>query len=100
MSEIEDIVKRINMHKGVKGLIIVNSEGIPIRDTFDEHDRLLTIQYAALITQMTSKARAAIKELDSSNDLSFMRIRSKKHEILVAPDRDYILIVIQDPVCE
>jgi dynein light chain roadblock-type len=100
MSEIEDIVKRIHSHKGMKGLIIVNSEGIPIRDTFDEADRLLTIQYAALITQMATKSRAAIKELDSTNDLSFLRIRSKKHEILVAPDRDYILIVIQDPTCE
>eukprot|EP00906_Rhabdomonas_costata_P024879 RCo035682 len=100
MSEIEDIVKRINSHKGVKGLIIVNSEGIPIRDTFDEHDRLLTIQYTALITQMVAKARMAIKELDNTNDLSFLRIRSRKHEILVAPDKDYILIVIQDPCCD
>eukprot|EP00667_Euglena_gracilis_P033792 EG_transcript_56254 len=100
MSEIEDIVKRINSHRGVKGLIIVNSEGIPIRDTFDDHDRLLTIQYAALITQMVAKSRAAVKELDATNDLSFLRIRSRKHEILVAPDRDYILIVIQDPRCD
>ncbi len=74
--------------------------GIPIRDTFEDNDRLLTIQYAALITQMVSKSRSAIKELDNTNDLSFLRIRSKKHEILVAPDRDYILIVIQDPRCE
>lgn len=74
--------------------------GIPIRDTFDDHDRLLTIQYAALITQMVAKSRAAVKELDATNDLSFLRIRSRKHEILVAPDRDYILIVIQDPRCD
>eukprot|EP01006_Ploeotia_vitrea_P060261 TRINITY_DN75591_c0_g1_i1.p1 TRINITY_DN75591_c0_g1~~TRINITY_DN75591_c0_g1_i1.p1 ORF type:complete len:108 (-),score=12.63 TRINITY_DN75591_c0_g1_i1:158-460(-) len=100
MSEIEDIVKRINTHKGVKGLIIVNAEGIPIRDSFDEQDRLLTIQYAALISQMVQKARAAVKELDNTNDLVFLRIRSKKHEILVAPDKDYILIVIQDPSCD
>eukprot|EP01012_Entosiphon_sulcatum_P059854 TRINITY_DN84484_c0_g1_i1.p1 TRINITY_DN84484_c0_g1~~TRINITY_DN84484_c0_g1_i1.p1 ORF type:complete len:101 (-),score=24.31 TRINITY_DN84484_c0_g1_i1:20-322(-) len=100
MSEIEDVVKRITAHKGVKGLIIINSEGIPIRDSFDEHDRLLTIQYAALLTQMVAKARAAIRELDATNDLTFLRIRSRKHEILVAPDKDYILIVIQDPTAE
>ena len=31
------------------------------------------------------------------NDLTFLRIRSRKHEIMVAPDKEYILIVIQDP---
>jgi dynein light chain roadblock-type len=25
-----------------------------------------------------------------------MRLRTKKHEIMVAPDRDYLLIVIQN----
>ena len=34
------------------------------------------------------------------NDLTFLRIRSKKHEIMVAPDKDYILIVIQNPNAE
>jgi hypothetical protein len=29
-------------------------------------------------------------------DLTFMRMRTKKHEIMVAPDRDYLLIVIQN----
>ena len=85
--------------KGYPTLTII-SLGIPIRDTFEEADRLLTIQYAALITQMVAKSKAAVRELDNTNDLSFLRIRSKKHEILVAPDRDYILLVIQDPSCE
>ena len=31
------------------------------------------------------------------NDLTFLRIRSKKHEIMVAPDKEYVLIVIQNP---
>lgn len=31
------------------------------------------------------------------NDLTFLRVRSKKHEIMVAPDKDYLLIVIQNP---
>lgn len=31
------------------------------------------------------------------NDLTFMRIRSVKHEIMVAPDKDFLMIVIQNP---
>ena len=42
--------------------------------------------------------KAVIFDLDNTNDLVFLRLRSKKHEILVAPDKDYLLIVIQEPL--
>jgi dynein light chain roadblock-type len=79
----------------VEGIVIVNMEGIPIRTTLD-HDR--TIQHAALLTQLAAKARSVIRDLDPQNELTFLRIRSRKHEIMIAPDKDYILIVLQNPV--
>jgi dynein light chain roadblock-type len=36
-------------------------DGIPIRSTFDQEK---TVQYAALITQLSSKARSVVRELD------------------------------------
>ena len=39
-----------------------------------------------------------IKEMDSLNDLTFIRLRSQKDEILIAPDREFTMIVIQKPV--
>mmetsp|Transcript_21961 Transcript_21961/g.30514 ORF Transcript_21961/g.30514 Transcript_21961/m.30514 type:complete len:98 (+) Transcript_21961:176-469(+) len=94
MSDVEETMKRINSHKGVQGIIIVNNDGIPIRTTLDS---AITVQYAALVTHMASKARSVVRTLDSQNDLHFLRIRSKKHEIMVAPDNDYVLIVVQNP---
>ena len=153
-SEVEETLKRLQAHKGVIGVVIVNQDGIPIRTTFDQ---AVTVQYAGLITQLCSKARSAVRELDPQvppalahacrrvgagsrainmlcgdeprslqlghgplqradfggrgfgywveltlhvdvqNDLTFLRLRSKKHEIMVAPDKDYLLIIIQDP---
>jgi len=94
MSEIEETLKRIQSHKGVIGVVIVNNEGIPIRSTLDNSE---TAQYAALITQLAIKAKSTVRDLDPQNDLTFLRIRSKKHEIMVAPDKEYILIVVQNP---
>ncbi|EKX54515.1 hypothetical protein GUITHDRAFT_156873 [Guillardia theta CCMP2712] len=94
MNEVEETLRRLQGHKGVQGVVIVNQDGIPIRSTFDQS---VTVQYASLITQLSSKARSAVRELDPQNDLTFLRVRSKKHEIMVAPDKDYLLIVIQDP---
>ncbi|XP_044727398.1 dynein light chain roadblock-type 2 [Chrysoperla carnea] len=93
-TEVEETMKRIAAHKGVVGTIVVNSDGIPIRSTLDN---ATTIQYAGLISLLSTKARSVVRDLDPSNDLTFLRIRSKKHEIMVAPDKDFILIVIQCP---
>lgn len=37
------------------------------------------------------------RTLDGGDELAFLRVRSKKHEIMIAPDKDYILVVIQNP---
>lgn len=68
--------------------------GIPIKTTLDNST---TVQYAGLISSLTDKARSVVRDLDPSNDLTFLRIRSKKHEIMIAPDKEFILIVIQNP---
>ena len=34
---------------------------------------------------LCQKSRSAVKEIDNSNELTFIRLRSLKHEILVAP---------------
>jgi dynein light chain roadblock-type len=47
--------------------------------------------------QLAIKAGGVVRTLDESDELAFLRIRSKKHEIMIAPDKDYILVVVQIP---
>jgi len=72
--------------------VIINNDGIPIRSTLDA---TVTQQYAALIKSLSDKARAAIREIDPTNELVFFRLRTKKHEILISPDKEYTMIVLQ-----
>ncbi|XP_061865317.1 dynein light chain roadblock-type 1-like [Colius striatus] len=94
MAEVEETLKRIQSQKGVQGIIVVNSEGIPIRSTMDNST---TIQYAGLMGSIVTQARSAVRDIDPQNDLTFLRIRSHKNEIMVATENDYLLIVIQNP---
>ncbi|CAM4735056.1 unnamed protein product [Leuciscus chuanchicus] len=94
MAEVEDTLKRIQGYTGVIGSIVVNAEGIPIRTTLDNST---TVQYVGLLHQLTMKTRSTIRDIDPQNDLTFLRIRSKKHEIMVAPDKEFLMIVIQSP---
>ena len=56
-----------------------------------------TIEYGSLINQFTTKAKLALKFLHPEEDIQFIRIRSIKHEIMIAPDKEFSLIVLQNP---
>jgi len=93
-NEVDDMIKRIQASKGVQGLIIVDSDGIPIRSSMDNET---TLHYAALISQLTVHAKRLVHELDPNQELEQLRLRSLKHEIIVAPESKYIMIVVQVP---
>lgn len=48
-------------------------------------DNSTTVQYASHIQRLCQQARSAVRDIDPQNDLSFLRIRTKKHEVMVAP---------------
>nr|AAW26997.1 SJCHGC06530 protein [Schistosoma japonicum] len=86
MSEVEETFKRLLAHKGVIGAIIVSSDGIAVRTSMDNST---TNHYCGLIQQLVAKSRSAVRDLDPSNDLTFLRIRSTRNEIMVAPVDHY-----------
>ncbi len=98
IAAVEETFKRVQSHKGVLGVLVVNADGIAIRSTFDNDT---TVAYASLVSFFTVKARGLVKQLDMENELKFVRVRSKKHEIMIAPEfepgHEYYLVVVQDP---
>jgi dynein light chain roadblock-type len=78
----------------VQGILIFNYEGVALKSTMP---RELTVKYSGLFVQLIVKARSVVRSIDAENDLLFLRVRTKKHEVLVAPDKDYVLLVVQDP---
>ncbi|VDM80876.1 unnamed protein product [Strongylus vulgaris] len=67
--------------------------GRAIRSTLDDES---TARHSALLQQLCEKSKSVIRELDGSNDLTFLRLRTKKNEIMIAPDKDYLLAVIEN----
>ncbi|KAJ3217507.1 hypothetical protein HDU81_000818, partial [Chytriomyces hyalinus] len=48
-------------------------------------------QYSTLVTQLAAKGKGVVRDLDPEDDLTFLRIRSKKHEIMVAESNQIVL---------
>jgi dynein light chain roadblock-type len=101
IAAVEETFKRLQSHKGVLGALVINSDGIALRSTFDSDT---TVGYAALVSTFIGKARAVVRALDSSDELRFVRVRSRKHEFMLAPEfehsREYCLVVVQDPAVD
>lgn len=91
-SNVEASLKRIQLHKGVVGTIVVNAEGIPIRSDLDNSN---TLVYASACKTLTLMANNVVRDVDPQNELSIIRVGSKKNEMIIAPHDDYCLIVIQ-----
>ena len=89
--KVEETLNRINTHQGVIGVIIVNKKGMSIRSTMKPED---TIIYGSLITQFRDKADKTIKHLHEDEEIFFIKIRSQMYEIMIAPDREFSMIVL------
>ena len=95
-NEVDEALKRLTSHKGVVAAVIVNSDGIPIRTvppTMETKDATI---YPGVLMPVIYKAKQMIKALDPSNDFASMRLRSNKTELLVYPEREYTLFVVQN----
>lgn len=104
MSEIDDRIARIKLHKGVVGLLIVTykddedgKEGVPVfvKCTFEKNDDQ-TKSYGVYLSKLAVYARNLIRDLNPKNDLTFLRVECKKVQMMIAPDKEYFLIVIQN----
>lgn len=91
--EVKDVLKRIEDHENVVGVIIVDKDGQAIHSTLDAIETSYYIQHCSTLIAI---ARSTIRETDPTDDIQFFRIRTKKFEIMLAPERDYLLIVLQN----
>lgn len=91
--EVKDVLKRIEDHQNVVGVIIVDRDRQALYSTLDAME---TTYYIKHCTALTAIARSTIRETDPTDDIQFFRIRTKKYEIMLAPENEYLLIVLQN----
>lgn len=95
MSEVETTIARIKKHQGVEGSFITNASRQATRSNYigetDKGGKLVNN-----VLTLTEKAKNLVRDLDPSNDLSFLRIKTKYKEIMVAPDSNFMYIVLQN----
>lgn len=97
-SQAGQILDRIQHHNGVRGVIVVNADSMSVRSTLDNS---ATVQYIGMAKTLTNMARSLVRDINPQDDLAILRVRTKKSEIIIAPERtvdnrEYQVIAIQD----
>ncbi|KAF9821584.1 hypothetical protein IEO21_00430 [Rhodonia placenta] len=58
-------------------------------------------RYAGAIARIVESVQHGLEEVSADqadlDDMRFMRIRTKRHEIMISPDERYLLAVLHDP---
>ena len=111
MSEIEATISRISTYEGVDRILIIKSietedsiNSIVMRsfsnnkakDTKPGEEIKKENAYAKAVPQLGREARSMIRQLDAKNDLTILRVRTTSHELLIAPDKEFYLCVLQN----
>jgi dynein light chain roadblock-type len=77
-------------------------DGVPIKSTINEEQK--TYFYTTSASIFIKRCKNLVNDLIPKEELTFIRIRTKQNEIMIAPginiitiEGEFILIVIQNP---
>lgn len=78
----------------MEGYVICNSEGTVLR-RLPSMPQEVAEKYAESMRRLTLKATNIARDLNPKDCLRNFRIRTKKKELIISYDEDFILIVVQ-----
>ncbi|GFO44584.1 dynein light chain roadblock-type [Plakobranchus ocellatus] len=80
-----EVMKRITSHRGVKQLVIINKDGLPLKSIPEMED--LGESQARSLHELAGAARRMVRDVDPTDDLMFLRVCSKTDELLISPGK-------------
>ncbi|KAH9475160.1 Dynein light chain roadblock-type 2 [Psilocybe cubensis] len=109
--ELEQTLAMLSSHRSVLGYMLITRGHHPsiIRHSGVIFEGEQGKRYAAVVARIVESVQAGLEEVRVDDGLGavageaevdevkFMRIRTKKHEIMISPDDKYLLAVLHDP---
>ncbi|KAH8248964.1 hypothetical protein KR032_004580 [Drosophila birchii] len=92
-SSVQATFDRLALLPGVQAAILVNGKGLAVRSTLNETD---TMRYTNRMQPLVSLARNMVQEMEPTDQLTYVRLRTLKQEVMVATENQHTIIVIQE----
>ncbi|TFF87345.1 MAG: roadblock/LC7 domain-containing protein [Promethearchaeota archaeon] len=91
INQVKAIIRRFEEREGVRGVIICDSSGLPIKANLPTEQ---TEEVSAYITSLIGKGRQVVDALKEGS-LKFIRLETGKGEVMVALEDQLILIILK-----
>ncbi|ODO01340.1 hypothetical protein I350_06159 [Cryptococcus amylolentus CBS 6273] len=109
--EVEATLSRLSQYRNVRGVMVLARSHIVgdtphpsrpgdagiVQTTGTVFEGEGGAKYAGAVEMIVLSTGAAIAECEEGDELRLMRIRTKRHELIITPDEKYVLVVLQDP---
>ncbi|KAF9464156.1 hypothetical protein BDZ94DRAFT_1257141 [Collybia nuda] len=101
--ELESTLSMLSSHRSVLGYMLV-SRGHPV--SIIRHSGVIFEgeqgrKYASVIGRIVESVQGGLEEVHAGeidgDEVRFLRIRTKRHELMISPDDRYLLAVLHDP---
>jgi predicted regulator of Ras-like GTPase activity (Roadblock/LC7/MglB family) len=90
---IKAIISKFEADPGTRGVLICDTSGFPIGRS-KELNQAMADDVAAYITSVIGNTRKVTEAL-GEGELNFVKIETQSGEIMIAPQSDFILIVLK-----
>lgn len=91
VKEVQNIIRRFEEKEGVRGVIICDTSGLPIKSNLSTD---MTEEVSAYITSLIGKSKQVVQAL-KEGALKFIRLETSKGEIMIALEETLILIILK-----
>jgi len=91
VNQVKEIIKRFEEKEGVRGVIICDSTGLPIKSNLDIS---ISEEISAYTMSLIGKSKQVVDAL-KEGALNFIRLETSKGEIMIAIEENLILIILK-----
>lgn len=101
--ELEQTLTMLTSHRSVLGYMLLTRSHPTtiIRHSGVVFEGEQGRKYAGAVGRIVESVQRGLEEVSAdqseTDDMRFMRIRTKRHEIMISPDERYLLAVLHDP---
>jgi dynein light chain roadblock-type len=97
-NEIEEVIKQLKSKPGFASYILMNNDGIVVKHENIEYKE--AVMHAYHVLSLFGRTKKHLQKLlpdASENEIDWVRLRTKLHEMVIAQHLRFTLVVLQKP---
>ena len=96
MSEFADTLKKLTSNKAVKTAVVYGKDNEVLFPEKTQGNTKALDRMEKTVPPLIEKAKLLVRNIDPTNDLTFLHFKSGKEELMIAPGDEEVLVVVAD----